>query len=101
MSLRIAQDFEYKGSDWWTWSVWIEGTASQELNQVDYVEYTLHPTFPKPVRIVRDRTSGFRLDSAGWGVFTIYARAVLTDGSETLLEHELELLYQDGRPTTS
>ena len=100
MSLKIAQDFDYKGNDWWEWSVWIEGTE-QELDQINYVEYTLHPTFSKPVRIITDRSSKFLLKTAGWGVFTIYAKAAHDDGKATLLEHDLELLYPDGTPTAA
>ena len=77
----------------------VDRGTSQELDRIDSVEYTLHPTFPKPVRVVTDRASRFRLESAGWGVFTVYAKANLKVGAETLLEHELELLYEDGTPT--
>ena len=56
MSVNIAQDFEYQGDDWWKWWVWIDG-PKEELDQIDHVVYTLHPTFPNPVRIVRDRSS--------------------------------------------
>jgi transcription initiation factor IIF auxiliary subunit len=100
MSLTIKQDFEYKGSDWWMWSVWIDG-PEVELDDLDHVEYTLHPTFPKPVRVVNDRDSKFRLSAAGWGVFTIYVKAMHKNGQATRLEHELELLYDDGEPTTA
>lgn len=100
MSLKIAQDFDYKGNDWWEWSVWIDGPDS-ELDEVEQVEYTLHPTFPKPVRTVADRRSKFRLQTAGWGVFTIYAKAIHKDGGVTLLEHDLELLDESGTPTTA
>src|SRR5438132_3927216 len=100
MSLKIAQDFDYKGNDWWVWSVWIEG-SEEELNNTAQVEYTLHPTFPKPVRATTDRSSKFRLQTAGWGGFTIYAKATHKNGEVTRLEHELELLYEDGTPTTT
>jgi len=98
MSLTIAQDFNYKDDDWWKWSVWIEG-SEQELDDIKSVEYTLHPSFPNPVRSITDRSSKFRLKTAGWGTFTIYAKAAHRNGEQTLLEHELELLYPDGTPT--
>lgn len=100
MSLKIAQDFDYKGNDWWEWSVWIDGTEP-ELDEISQVEYTLHPTFPKPVRTITDRPSKFRLKTAGWGVFTVYAKAAHKDGRETLLEHDLELRDENGIPTTA
>ncbi|CAN5823459.1 hypothetical protein BH20ACI4_BH20ACI4_03560 [soil metagenome] len=98
MAYELAQDFEYKGDDWWEWSVRVDA-SEDELNKIKFVEYTLHPTFPNPVRIVKDRKTKFRLESAGWGIFTIYAQAVLQDGKKVNLEHELELLYPDGTPT--
>ena len=98
MPIRIAQSFNYKDNDWWEWSVWIDGTDS-ELDEVSSVEYTLHPSFPNPVRTMTDRASKFRLDTAGWGSFTVYAKATHRNGSQTLMEHELELRYPDGKPT--
>lgn len=98
MAYALAQDFEFKGDDWWEWSIWIDGDEN-ELNKIKFVEYTLHPTFPNPVRIIKDRQTKFRLEAAGWGIFTIYAKAVLQNGSKIDMEHELELLYPDGTPT--
>ena len=98
MAYEIKQDFEYKGDDWWEWSVWVEASDA-ELNKIKFVEYTLHPTFVKPVRIIKDRKSKFRLETAGWGIFTVYAQAVLQDGEKINMERELELLYEDGTPT--
>ena len=98
MTLRIAQDFQYESEDWWRWWIWIDGPA-QELDQVKSVVYTLHPTFRDPVRTVTDRASQFRLETAGWGTFTIYAKVFRRDGAVVELEHELELRYPDGRAT--
>jgi len=100
VSLRINQDFNYNGDDCWTWWVWLEA-PNQELDGVEKVIYTLHPTFPSPRRIVTDRQSKFELRTAGWGTFRIYAEAVMKDGSTERLHHDLELLYPDGRPTTA
>jgi len=100
MPLTIVQDCEYMDDDWWEWSVWIEGTE-QELDDIKSVEYTLHPTFPNPVRRIEDRASKFRLKTAGWGGFTIYARVLHNDGSTTPLEHELVLYYRDGTATSA
>jgi transcription initiation factor IIF auxiliary subunit len=97
MALELEQDFEYKGKDWWEWSVWVDG-SERELDQIEYVEYTLHSTFPKPVQKIYDRRSRFRLNASGWGVFTIYAKIVHKDGTTTLREHFLELAYPEGDP---
>ena len=95
MALRIQQHAKYRENDYWTWSVWIEGSEA-ELDSIAYVEYTLHPTFPQPVRQIKDRRTKFRLKTAGWGVFTIYATVVHKDGVATQLKHHLELRYPDG-----
>lgn len=92
MGLRIAQDYRYVGGNQWKWSVWLEGEDA-ELDQVESVEYHLHPTFPQPVRVVKDRDSMFRLDASGWGVFRLNVSIHLKDGSEIGLAHMLELEY--------
>ena len=94
MSLRIKQEATYTGSDWWKWSIWLDGPA-EELDQVDHVVYTLHPTFPSPVRRVTDRESNFRLESAGWGEFEIYLEIFLKDGQTRKRRHRLRFRYSD------
>jgi len=98
VALSIGQSQEYLGNDRWAWSVWLEGPI-EELDEVDHVVYILHPTFHNPVRLVDDRKTNFRLDTSGWGTFTIHAKAVHHNGSETLLNHDLVLKYPDGKPT--
>ena len=98
--MKIAQDYTYKGEDYWKWSVWIDGTQ-EELNRIDHVTYILHHTFPKPIRTVDTRANNFRLETAGWGVFTIHAKVAMRDGTEELLTHDLVLRYPDGTATTA
>jgi transcription initiation factor IIF auxiliary subunit len=100
VSLEIRQSATYMGRDRWEWSVWIDGT-SEELDTVDHVIYILHPTFHDPVRVVQDRSTGFRLSTSGWGTFTLNAKVVSKDGSETVLQHDLVLLYPDNTPTAA
>lgn len=92
---RIAQDFNYEGDDWWSWWIWIEGSKT-DLDEIAQVIYTLHSTFHNPVRKVIDRNSKFKLETEGWGTFTIYARIILKNKKEVPLEHELYLKYPDG-----
>ena len=98
LNIRIAQSDHYHGDDWWTWSIWLEG-SDEALDQIEQVVYQLHPTFPDPVRTVTQRTSKFKLSGEGWGVFTIYARALTKTGGACKLSHELELRYPDGTAT--
>ena len=98
--LRIAQSAKYQGDEWWEWSIWIDAPP-EVLEHIDFVRYTLHHTFPDPVRIIRDRSSKFRLDTAGWGTFRIYALVSFKGGEEQTLSHDLQLLYDDGTPTSA
>ena len=98
MPLSIQQTQTYVGHDRWKWAVCLAGTPA-ELDQIDHVMYILHPTFHNPVRDVADRSSNFRLESSGWGTFTIRAKAIFKDGREEVLQHDLELHYPDGTPT--
>jgi transcription initiation factor IIF auxiliary subunit len=95
-SLKIAQEQRFEGDDWWTWSVWVDGPEN-ELDDVQYVEYTLHPTFREPVRKIMSRDNSFKLSTEGWGVFPIHALAVKRDGSVVRLKHQLKLTYPSGQ----
>jgi transcription initiation factor IIF auxiliary subunit len=97
---KIEQGFKYQGEDWWKWWVWIEAEPGL-LDKIDYVLYTLHFSFNDPVRKMYNRNAKFRLDTEGWGVFTIYARLYMKDGTEIPLEHELVLEYPDGKENLS
>jgi len=74
---------------WWEWNIFIEG-APAELDRIRCVEYSLHPTFPNPVRLVCDRPSRFQLTARGWGTFTVGIKIMLKDGSLRQLNHPLE-----------
>jgi transcription initiation factor IIF auxiliary subunit len=94
MALRIEQGFKYQGEDYWDWWLWIEG-PQEELDQIDRVIYILHPTFPNPVREVKDHSTKFRMTTAGWGVFLVRATVKHKNGKETSLTHYLQLEYPD------
>jgi transcription initiation factor IIF auxiliary subunit len=95
-SLRIEQSEKYEGDDWWSWSVWLDG-PKPDLDAVDFVEYTLHPTFRNPVRTIKTRANKFKLDTGGWGVFPIYARVCKKNGSVNRLKHQLKLTHPHGK----
>jgi hypothetical protein len=98
MTLRVAQESHRRAKDWWDWSVWMEGTP-KELDGVAHVMYTLHPTFPDPVRRVASRRNKFRLDSSGWGEFEIFAEIVRKDGTRLKRKHWLTFDEEDESPT--
>ena len=78
------------GNNRWDWTVFIRADE-QTLGQINCVEYTLHPTFPNPVRTVCSRGQGypFALSSNGWGTFTIRIRVFMASGKIIPLEHYL------------
>src|SRR6516162_3389601 len=48
--------------------------ANPELNDVSAVEYTLHPSFPDPVRSSNDKNHAFALQSEAGESFTTHVR---------------------------
>ncbi|UCI14731.1 MULTISPECIES: pYEATS domain-containing protein [unclassified Mesorhizobium] len=86
----VAVEPEYP-DDRWRWRVWIDA-SSEELDRIEMVRYELHPTFPEPVRTVRDRSSKFSLASSGWGEFLLHASIKFkTSGDDLRLAHWLRL----------
>jgi transcription initiation factor IIF auxiliary subunit len=90
-SYFVKQSSKYAGDGYWDWSVWIESRDSNALDDISSVTYNLHYTFIDPVRIIKDRERKFRLDTSGWGEFTIYIVIKLKNNSLIELEHDLSL----------
>ena len=88
LDIQLNNSWEYQEDDWWDWSAYLTG---KDLDTVKSVEYILHPTFENPVRTVRNRSSGFKMDTNGWGTFPLKAIVHLNDGKEILLKHEIVL----------
>lgn len=74
--------------DWWEWGIQVEGAAA-ELDRIRCVEYTLHPSFPNPVRMVCSRNDRFLLTARGWGTFEVKVKLLLKDGAVIPLSHQL------------
>ena len=76
----------------WDWAIFIDPQSSY-LDQIKCVEYTLHPTYPDPVRtvcVLGSIDQPFVLRSNGWGTFRIEVRVLYRDGSIRELGHDLE-----------
>lgn len=76
----------------WNWTVFID-PDSRKLSSVKCVEYTLHSSFPDPVRVVcdrGDRNRPYSLSSNGWGTFVIQVRVLFRNRKVQELEHELQ-----------
>jgi hypothetical protein len=72
---------ETGGYDIYAWCVFLDETA-EIVNNIQMIEYTLHPTFRNPVREVTDKEHRFALQSEGWGTFKIDIRVFFEDGTE-------------------
>lgn len=92
MTIQIKQSSSYDGKDWWTWAVWLEAPKA-EMDAIKWVVYTLHSTFPDPVRTVKTRRNGFKIESSGWGEFKIYLEIVRSKGASLKRTHQLSLEY--------
>lgn len=89
MNFAVAQSQKYEGDQWWKWSLWIEG-PEEDLDEIQSVTYTLHPTFPEPIRTVTDRASKFQLRCSGWGIFLIPIEVRLKNAKAVRLAHQLQ-----------
>jgi transcription initiation factor IIF auxiliary subunit len=78
------------GEDWSEWCVFVDEKA-ETLDKINFVEYTLHRTFPNPIRVIKDREDRFALFTAGWGEFMINVRVVFGDGSSEYTTHHIRL----------
>ena len=91
--ITASNTSRYAGDGRWNWTVSIQA-AKPVLDSIQCVEYTLHPSFPNPVRRVCSRGAGagaFPLPANGWGTFTIKIRVLFRDGKQQSLEHQLVL----------
>ncbi|MFX0199172.1 MAG: pYEATS domain-containing protein [Candidatus Hodarchaeota archaeon] len=85
--------------DWYDWCVFVN-EEREIIEKINSVEYILHPTFPNPIRIVRDKDHCFSLLSSGWGTFKIKIKVHMEDGSVVDRDHYL-ILAQDNWPRKS
>ncbi len=96
--IDLRQSSEYMGQNWWNWSLWIDAPPSV-LNDIEYVNYKLHSTFPDPVQQRTNAQDKFLFESAGWGEFTINAEIKPKNGKAFTKRHWLTLEYP--QPTQS
>jgi transcription initiation factor IIF auxiliary subunit len=77
----------------WNWTVYLDA-APAVLERIRCVQYTLHPTFPNPVREVCERGNPnhpFALSASGWGEFVMNIRVFLRDGQSQEFQYQLRL----------
>ena len=92
LSIKTANVARLLRPGLWEWTIFLAG-PDEVLEQVSCVEYTLHRTFPDPVREVCDRGAerrAFALTARGWGTFEVGVRVFLRDGRIQELSHGLK-----------
>ena len=79
-----------KSKDYFEWSIWIEN-GELDVSEIDYVEYLLHRTFKNRLRKVTDVSTGFKLNSKGWGEFRIEISIIKKNRETIQMAHWLVL----------
>jgi transcription initiation factor IIF auxiliary subunit len=72
------------------WKVFVD-EPDAVLNQIEEVEYTLHPTFPQRHQMRKNREENFALETAGWGEFTMLIDVKFRDGRVEKVPYWLDL----------
>jgi len=62
--------------------IYIEADPAN-LDKIELVKYTLHPSFKKPYRLSEDRSSNFDIKIWTYGYFDIKALLIMRDGGTT------------------
>ena len=88
--IKVDNTAKYVGNGRYDWTVSIVADKSV-LSKIQAVEYTLHPTFPDPVR--RGTGPRFSISANGWGEFSIKVKIIYKDRnrSPTTLNYWLRL----------
>jgi len=87
-NVAVDNTAQYRGNGQYSWTVFLRGDPSA-LQQVKSVQYTLHPTFNKPV--VWGSGGNFSYSAIGWGEFNIVATIYYKDGKSEAVNHWLRL----------
>lgn len=74
--------------------VWVEGD-DQELDEIESVQYKLHPSFKKQVRESLARSNNFSITFWTYGMFNIEVTVVKTDGINETMNYYLEYELPD------
>jgi transcription initiation factor IIF auxiliary subunit len=91
-NITVQNTARFLGNGRYSWKVFLVAEPST-LKSISYVEYTLHPTFPNPVRRATNWADGFALPADGWGEFNILVKVVFKDRRKAPLQltHYLSL----------
>ena len=79
------------GEQWFYWKIFIETEPPSLLNQIQAVEYHLHPIFRVKDILITNKNTGFRLEVQGWGEFVIKLDIILNDNRSATISYYLSL----------
>ena len=79
--LKFRTQAEKVKKGWYHWQIELIGPPSS-LEEIDEVEYILHPTFPDRIQRRKNAEKHFRLESEGWGEFNITVNVYFKNGDE-------------------
>lgn len=74
---------------YYDWTVFVDA-PDEVLDQIEFVTFFLHRTFPDPVHNVFDRGTRFALQASGWGTFEVGALIHFRDGTTESVSHWLD-----------
>lgn len=91
----LSKRFHKGGYEHFYLHIYVDGEDA-ELDSLERVEYQLHSTFDRPLRVARDRSRNFQLNIWTWGEFDIYVTFHFLDGRVEERVHSLK--YSDQLP---
>ena len=74
--------------------IYVDGSP-EALARVESVEYELHPSFPDPHRVVRNRDDNFALQLWCWGTFDIQVTFNLRGGGVETTNYYLRFVLPE------
>lgn len=83
------KQFKEKGKKHFHLGVWVDA-SERELDEIEFVEYELHPTFQKKKRSSRNRPNNFSITFWTWGMFNINVSIKLHSGEVVSIGYYLE-----------
>ncbi len=92
--IKARNTSRYVGNGKWDWTIFIQA-SEQVLDDIKCVEYTLHPTFPNPIReecSLGDLRYPFGHSTNGWGTFEIPIKITSKNGTVRSLKYNLKFV---------
>lgn len=83
------KQFKDNGRKHFHLGVWVEA-SERELDEIEFVEYELHPSFKRKNRNSRNRPNNFSVTFWTWGMFNIKVSIHLHSGETKNIDYYLE-----------